>query len=70
MIPSAGMICHGNGIIYDSPLIFLEYISDAFPERHDWLETADPKSDYYVHYARARYEVAERRCIDSRPATL
>jgi type I restriction enzyme M protein len=44
-------------------LIFLKYISDAFEERHRWLlaQAADPKSEYYVHEERVRYEIAEDR---------
>jgi type I restriction enzyme M protein len=42
-------------------LIFLKYISDAFEEHHVHLlqEAANPKSEYYVKEARARYRVAE-----------
>lgn len=44
-------------------LVFLKYISDVFDERHARLleEAADPKSDYYVKEAKARYGVAEDR---------
>jgi type I restriction enzyme M protein len=44
-------------------LIFLKYISDAFEERHSHLmkEAADPKSEYFVKEAKARYEVTEDR---------
>jgi type I restriction enzyme M protein len=44
-------------------LIFLKYISDAFEERHGFLEAAaaDPKSEQYVKEPKARYEVAEDR---------
>jgi type I restriction enzyme M protein len=44
-------------------LIFLKYISDAFTEHYHQLElwTTDPKSDYYVKEARARYSVLEDR---------
>ncbi|MBM4164132.1 MAG: SAM-dependent DNA methyltransferase [Lentisphaerae bacterium] len=44
-------------------LVFLKYISDAFMEKYDLLgqETANPKSEYYVKEASARYGVAEDR---------
>lgn len=44
-------------------LIFLKYISDAFLEKHAELEkkTADPKSEWYVQEAAARYDVLEDR---------
>ncbi len=44
-------------------LIFLKYISDAFEERHRFLESAaaDPKSEQYVKEPKARYEVSEDR---------
>jgi type I restriction enzyme M protein len=44
-------------------LIFLKYISDAFTERYEQLSlwTSDPKSDYYIKEAQARYVVLEDR---------
>jgi len=44
-------------------LIFLKYISDAFQERHEQLEslTKDPASDYFIKEPEARYEVLEDR---------
>ena len=44
-------------------LIFLKYVSDAFGERYKQLEkaTADPKNDYYIKEAQARYSVLEDR---------
>lgn len=44
-------------------LIFLKYISDAFEERHKYLETqvAEPSSEYFVKKPEARYEVIEER---------
>ena len=44
-------------------LVFLKYISDAFEEKHQQLEfaVADPKSDYFVKEAKARYGVIEDR---------
>lgn len=44
-------------------LIFLKYISDAFEEHRNKLEsaTADPKSDWFVREEKARYKVLEDR---------
>lgn len=44
-------------------LIFLKYISDAFEERHKYLEkqVAEPSSEYFVKEPAARYEVIEER---------
>ena len=44
-------------------LIFLKYISDAFEERHRFLEVsvADPESEYYVKETEERYGVVEER---------
>lgn len=44
-------------------LIFLKYISDAFEERHKYLEkqVAEPSSEYFVKEPDARYEVIEER---------
>ncbi len=44
-------------------LIFLKYISDAFDEHHQQLETgtADPHSEWYVKDAKQRYAVLEDR---------
>ncbi len=44
-------------------LIFLKYISDTFAKCYDWRlkEAADPKSEYYVREACARYQVAKDR---------
>jgi type I restriction enzyme M protein len=44
-------------------LIFLKYISDAFEERHRFLEAAaaDAKSEHFVKELKARYEVSEDR---------
>lgn len=44
-------------------LIFLKYISDAFEERHKYLEkqVAELSSEYFVKEPTARYEVIEER---------
>lgn len=44
-------------------LIFLKYISDAFEERHSYLEkaAADPKSGFFVKEPEARYRIPEDR---------
>jgi type I restriction enzyme M protein len=44
-------------------LIFLKYISDAFEEHHQQLETgtADPASEWFVKDAKQRYAVMEDR---------
>src|ERR1700677_4341627 len=45
-------------------LVFLKYISDAFEERHAWLEAATADSaneDYYVKNAERRAEIVEDR---------
>ncbi len=44
-------------------LVFLKYISDAFEQRHSYLQvaTADPGSDYYIPDASRRHLVSESR---------
>jgi type I restriction enzyme M protein len=44
-------------------LVFLKYISDAFAQRHSYLQvaTADPGSDYYIPDASRRHLVSESR---------
>ena len=44
-------------------LVFLKYISDAFEQRHGYLEsaTADPNSEYFIPDAARRHLVSESR---------
>ncbi len=44
-------------------LVFLKYISDAFEQRHTYLEhaTAEPGSDYYVEDPSRRHLISESR---------
>ena len=44
-------------------LIFLKYISDAFEERHNALQTelSDPESEWYIAEPQARYRTLEDR---------